>query len=238
MITYKKFPAWDPAVEALVISKLDEIRIALKPYFSNLTPEDRMSIFKLGMERESFVNDVLNATQSVPKVIPQSCDLNELNNNRAVHKGLSRIISYGSDIHEGLDDTRMIAGAQTLSSCNEIYKFFKIAANSNTPVNDIVKEMGQIYKKNGVRKHDTKMSISPGTVLELNGLKKESSVVNTGDTIVAIKCHTEFEGKRPGFDDVELLPGDSFKLPKGYSAIIIVNKSNDKEAEISVLYER
>ena len=228
------FPTWDPAKKALAKTAFDGVKTILKDYLVNLTPEERKRVFKQGVGREPFVNDVSTTAHQYPTAIPDDCDLDTLDNVNAIRKDFGEIITYASSLIEGLNDALMLAGVQGLDICNDIYKYLKITAQSNTPLSDKVKDLGKVYKKTSNRIPDTILGVPAGATIQLKGLVRLSRIVNVGETVLICKCAIELGGSVKAFDDINIEPGGSFRLPKGITSVYIVNSDATKAGSISI----
>ncbi len=228
------FPAWDAAKKALAKTALDNLRTAVGSYLVNLTPLERKKYFKLGNERIPFVEKANETAHQHTGALPSNFSLTKFDNLDSIRTELSEIMNYGSDIFEGMNDAIMLAGVEELNMSNDIYKYFKITAKADTPLNGQVAEMGKVYKKTGNRIEPTGVTVPAGASIKLNGLQKLSHVVNSGKTILTCGCPDELSGKLKPFDAVDIQPGESFQLPAGHTTIIITNKDAGNPGEVTV----
>jgi hypothetical protein len=233
----RDYPDWDPTIIAGVKAKLVDIRALIEAYKTNLTPEEKKKVFKQGVGREAFVIDVTTTAIAFPNAIPDDCDIDKLKNVNAIKSGMDEIITSASDIIESLGDTSMLAGVQALNICNDAYKYFKITAHSNAPLNEKVKELGKIYDKNGKRKPSSYVSVPAGAIISLKALKRGSRIVNVGETVLVIKCGIDNSGSVKAFEDVKVEPGGSFLLPSGITSVIVANDDREKPGNISVKFQ-
>ena len=119
-----------PANETIIIGKLQEI-IALLPELIVLTPEERKSLHKMGDGSMAYVQKAYNHAEQHPPLVPTYLNLPDYKMNADVISPLQSILSVVNELQNGLEDTKLKAGAEAISSADTFYETTKTAAKKN-----------------------------------------------------------------------------------------------------------
>ena len=228
------FPTWNPASKATVITAIDSAKTALDGFLVNLTPDERKTLFKAAEGRDVFMQKAATAIHTYSELMPDDVDVDLMDNAIALRSDLDEIIINLMPLWEGINDAIMLAGAQELNVCNTGYSHLKIAAKGDAAIDTLVQDMGITYKP-GPKQPATRLSIPVSASIAQKGIKPGIRITNLGETVIACRCPVELVGTVKEFEDIDIEPGNSFKLPKGVSGAILENKSATKAGLVSFL---
>jgi len=105
----------------------------LQPYLIALTPEQRHDIPKMSDGTIPYVEKTLAYAQSSPQFVPSYMDVEALFMDMKAHGQLTPILRTVKQLHDGLDDTTMEAGAESYVNSLNYYNSVKQAAKNNVP---------------------------------------------------------------------------------------------------------
>jgi hypothetical protein len=223
-----------PADITGMLDDIDKIRQKFSPYHVNFTPKEKKKFFKLGDIRESFAEKVMNIGTQHDVTVPPDVDIDDLKKLYQFHKDVQQIKSNKSDVDDIIDNVLMDAGVLLLSALNRIYNTAsELAEKGNYPFNDLVKEAGKIYEKSS-RNYGTEFTIPPDAEMKISKIVSKSNFINNGTTVLAFTYADEVSGKFKKGDAQNVNPGNSVKIPTGYSTIVVFNMSADQTGLFTV----
>jgi len=142
------------AVITLVTNKLDECRIALKPYLLGLTEKERQELFKMGNKTVSTIQKVKTYIDTNPEFVPSYMQTVEFDKDVDVVNQLTPIHNVAFQLASDLDDTRMLVGSEALAEALIYYGAVREAANKGIvqakPIYDELRE--RFTKRNTPKK--------------------------------------------------------------------------------------
>jgi hypothetical protein len=95
------------------------------PFLINLTPNEIKKCLKMGSNSFVYAQRILLLARTNPETIPASIDLIQFEEDLALIKDLKAIQSKLDILQEGLKDTLMVLGHQTLKTANVCYGMMK-----------------------------------------------------------------------------------------------------------------
>jgi hypothetical protein len=109
---------------------IETLELKLMPYLKNLSPDERMSILKLGDKSVAFVEKARDWVKNKPELKPPYGDVEELDKDLKALKLLARLLRSLRPIVNGLEDTMMLAGSEAYAEALAYYSYFKSAAKA------------------------------------------------------------------------------------------------------------
>jgi len=150
------------------------------------------------------------------------------------HKDLQLIKTDKSDVDSKIDNLQMNVGILLMNSLNRIYNTAKeLAEKGNYPFNELVKEAGKICEKSP-KSSGTLFTIEPGSQMIVKRLMAKNTFIDSGTTVLAFTWADEVSGKFRKQDAITVNPGNSEKIPKGYTSIAVFNMSADQAGSFTV----
>ncbi len=140
-----------------VEQRLTEINTALKPYLVALSPDERQELPKMSDKTQPFVEKTLDYTVSASQFAPPYMDKEELGNDMKIHGQLTPLMRLVRSLNDGLDDTTMVAGAESYVCALTYYNSVKQATKIDIPgAKSIYEDLSKrfIKTKNG-KEEDT-----------------------------------------------------------------------------------
>lgn len=113
--------------------KIDELLGVLSPYLLSLTPNERMSMLKMGEKNLSFVEKSGELAANNPSLRPAYLDMDEFNIDVVDALGLRTLLNKLQQVTTSVDDTMMIAGGEAYNAALVFYASVKTAAEKNVP---------------------------------------------------------------------------------------------------------
>ena len=122
-----------PEVIAQAKDLANQLTALLSPYVDALTPEERISILKMGDKTIDFVIKALEYVKTNPQFAPAYLNVEGLNTDVAAVNGLTEIEQPVKSLAMQLDDTIMVAGSEAYTAALTFYNSVKEAAKRNVP---------------------------------------------------------------------------------------------------------
>ncbi|AFC25001.1 hypothetical protein [Saprospira grandis] len=98
------------------------------PFLLSLTQDERASFPKLHRENEIFVEETIRAAEQHDDVLPDYIDVAEMKRDLELYQQLGRVMLRLNRLHEKVNDTIHIAGAEALATALVTNNMFQIAA--------------------------------------------------------------------------------------------------------------
>lgn len=118
------------------------------PFLINLTSEERAALPKMEDNRRPFVEKALEYAKSDRDMLPRYIDLEELEKDLDLFRGLASIDRELGKLDESVKDTLAAAGSESYVAALTVYNAAKLAARANNPgidsvVNDLKRQFYQ-----------------------------------------------------------------------------------------------
>ena len=138
-----------PVTKNEILNLLTQIFERL-PFIINLTPEERLSLPKMGDKTIAFVDKVLELAQQNPQLVPPYVNVDELRRDYELSMHLRVILNAVRQIYEKLDDTTLASGSEAYLASLSFYNKAKNASKMNVPGTDtFVRELSKIFEVQG-----------------------------------------------------------------------------------------
>ena len=152
----------NPNLSAVLLqAELDSIKSNLQhvkdslPFLVNLTPEQRHDLFKMGPKSLSYVEYALTVATEHTGILPANFSLEEFKKDYDLAHAMNEIGVVSGPLFEGIDDTRMLAGAEAIAAANIVYNLVKVAAKADSSLDIVLEELKRRYENQGKRKPPT-----------------------------------------------------------------------------------
>jgi hypothetical protein len=223
-----------PADLAAGLGGIDALRQILLPNIANLTPDERKKFQKLGYSSQAFADIIISMATQHSATIPVDIDFGLVQTVYNYCKDLLTLKNNKLDVDELIDDLIMITGIQLMGWFNRIYSNAKdIARRSNFPFNEMVAEAGTRYVRSA-RTAGTNFSINAAVEITIKHVVPGSRFANQGTTVLKFSCGPDLSGKVKHLEPFTVATGNSVKVPKGYTTIVVANMSADTTGSFSV----
>ncbi len=113
-----------PPEKALIAASL-EGAITSMPFLRACTPEERLSLHRLGPRRESFSRLALELARQNLQFIPPSVNVPELERDLELHELLTAVRTQCQQFLQQVEDTQQVAGRDLYAGALEIYRALK-----------------------------------------------------------------------------------------------------------------
>lgn len=94
----------------------------LLPFLVDLTPEERMSLTKMGDSGKPFVDEALNLVEQDDSFMPRNFDKADMRQDKDFYEMMRPIRTLMMQIFEGVDDTTMLVGSDLIIAGLSIYE--------------------------------------------------------------------------------------------------------------------
>jgi hypothetical protein len=223
-----------PADVTAIMAAVDVVRQKLIPNMVNFTPDEKKNYFILGFVRESFVDKMMTIATQHEDTVPVDVKMVVVNMLNQFYIDLKTIKANKSDVDDLIDNLILNTGILLLGSLNRVYNNARdLAEKGNYPFNDLVKEAGKLYEK-GPKNTGTVFTIAGNAQVTINKVITKSSFVNNGTTVLKIAGISKLTGEWNMEDAIAITPGNSIKLQKGFSSIVVMNMSGDQDGNFIV----
>lgn len=118
------------------------------PFLINLTSQERAALPKMEDNRRPFVEKALEYAKSDRDMLPRYIDLEELEKDLNLFRGLASIDRQLGKLDESVKDTLAAVGSESYVAALTVYNAAKLAARGNNPgidsvVNDLKRQFYQ-----------------------------------------------------------------------------------------------
>jgi len=210
------------------------IRDAFSDWVVNLTPEEKKKYFKMGYIRGAFADKVMVIGDQHPETIPEGVDFPTVQMQYAFYNNLLLFKNNKSDVDELIDCLIINVGIVLLASLNRIYNYAKeLSEKGNYPFSELVKDAGKAYAREK-QSTGTVFTINPSSQITVKKIIANSLFVNGGTTVLTVIYGDEVLSKFRKEDVITVNPGNSAKIPKGYTSITVSNLSLDTVGAFTV----
>jgi hypothetical protein len=118
------------------------------PFLISLTAEQSKAVFKAGPNSLSFVEHALTAAQNNPTILPGSFDVNGFAANVALFAVLTDLATVVNQLASQLNDTRLVAGGEAMTSAVQVYNYVKAAVKTTPGLKPVADQLGERFQKN------------------------------------------------------------------------------------------
>jgi hypothetical protein len=136
----------------------------LLPFLLALTEKERKDFRKMGPKSVDYVNLNLQGAQNFPDTLPGNFDTDEFGNDVSLVNQLLAIQIPLASLLEGVNDTLLAAGSDSMMEADIVYGYLKAAAKNNAAVKGLVAQIAQRYAKQAAahtKKADAAAPVSP-----------------------------------------------------------------------------
>ncbi len=137
---------------------LAAIEAALPLLTAALSEADRKSARKTGEGRLPFVLDGAEIAQDNPDILPKTFDAAGFEATVALFTALTEVETLINQTRVKVDDTRLAAGVQALSSASDVYHYAQNAVKKTPGIKPIVDRMGQQFQQAAVTRRVNKQA--------------------------------------------------------------------------------
>ena len=127
-----------------IIKALDDIQTAL-PFLVTFTKDEKKKLRKMGAKSVEYVNLCLQGTANFNNQLPASFDNAEFQKDVTLTNALLTISVKMGALYEGVNDTMMASGSDSMMAADEVYGALKNAAKKNASVKTLVDQIAQRY---------------------------------------------------------------------------------------------
>jgi hypothetical protein len=113
-----------------VMAALETIRQKL-PFLTDLTPEDRRALPKMGDRSRAFVSQALELATQNPNIIPGGFDTPEMRKDVELLDALAPIMTALMQLGELAEDTYMAVGSEAYTSALLVYQYARAAGRGS-----------------------------------------------------------------------------------------------------------
>jgi hypothetical protein len=115
------------------IAKINEAGAILKPYLLTLTSTERSDMLKMGDKSSAFVQKALEYSKTNPEFAPGYLNLDDFDIDFADSQNLISALNTVTQLTNGIDDTKMVAGSESLQAALLYYGGVQKAVDMNIP---------------------------------------------------------------------------------------------------------
>jgi hypothetical protein len=116
-----------------VVTKINEVSTALKPYLHALTSEERSTLPKMGDKTIAFVQKSSDYIGTNPEYVPAFLEPAELANDLGLVKQLQPLLGIATQLSSNIDDTALLASSEAYQQALVYYRSVKGAAIAGQP---------------------------------------------------------------------------------------------------------
>ncbi len=135
---------------AEIINAVTTLTEKLAPHLISLTPEERMSLPKMGNTTRSFVNKSLEYTSQYPEFLPSFIDQASFAKDMQVTDILSQLLRSLQPMLSNLSDSHMLSGSEAYQKALIYYRSVQLAAkNSIANAGTIYGDLARRFQRRG-----------------------------------------------------------------------------------------
>ncbi|MDX2130150.1 MAG: hypothetical protein SFU91_14035 [Chloroherpetonaceae bacterium] len=125
-------------------------------FTSTLSSVEIKRLKKVGDSSIDYLNDCQSAVAQFPNVMPADFDKASFENAVQLFSQAESLLLQIEQVHKTINDLRLVAANKARAEADTIYNQFKLAVKKNASLKPMVTEMGARFKKQGMRKSDSK----------------------------------------------------------------------------------
>ena len=134
-----------------VLQKITDLKLQM-PFLVNLTMEERKKFKGIGNKNVSYVQKCLEGAQAFPNELKKNFDTTEFKKDVNLFNNLLGVQIACQSLLELIDDSMKAAGVDAMGASSEVYASLKSSAKSNASVKNLVAEIAERFKGQGVKK--------------------------------------------------------------------------------------
>lgn len=115
------------------LTKVNDAYAILSPYMQTLTNEERSDMLKMGDKTTSFVEKTVEYIKTNPEFAPGYQNVADLSIDYTDSRNLISILTATTQLMNGIDDTKMLAGSEAYASSLLYYGSVQRAVDMNVP---------------------------------------------------------------------------------------------------------
>ncbi len=201
-------------------------------FLVNLTPKQRKSLRKMATKRTGYVDAVYQAIIAFPSAIPETFNVAEFTKDKVLLDDLKHVLAVFLPIVEALDDTILALGNELMTQSDTCYNYLQRGSKDNAPLTEVVAAIATAFKR-GDATPSVVYTIPAGGNIVIGNVVIGSRLVNTGITVIKFNIG-DAKAVKAGATEINVEPGNSEVIPKGYDIITVYNASSTVEASFSV----
>lgn len=116
------------------------------PFLTNMTPEERKSLTKMGDRSQAFVTKALELAKQNPDILPRAFDLEEMRLDVELFEALYPIVAAFAQLEGMLDDTYKLVGSEAYTAALKVYNYAK-ASGDEAGLAPAIEELGQRFAR-------------------------------------------------------------------------------------------
>lgn len=117
------------------------------PFLVSLTEADRKRLFKLGPKSVGFLSKMVEAVENQPELVPPILDKDEFLRDAKLITSLDRFLPKLTALTTAIEDTRMVAGSEAMTTALVLYGILKAAKRSVPALGPVTAELGSRFSK-------------------------------------------------------------------------------------------
>lgn len=125
------------------------------PFLVNLTSDERKSIFKIGPNSLSFVQNSLQTSKNNPGILPAAFDATGFESDVNLFTSLTDLCTLMAQLASQIDDTRLAVGGEAMNAATQVYTYVKAAAKSTPGLKPVADQLGERFQKASPQKQAT-----------------------------------------------------------------------------------
>jgi len=133
-----------PEDKQAVMAAIATLREKL-PFLTDISPEERRSLPKMGDKSRAFVQKALELAQQNEGILPRAFDLEEMRKDVQLAADLYPILLAIAQLHEWVDDTYLVVGSEAYAGALLIYNAAKM--NNIGGLDDALDELGKRFAR-------------------------------------------------------------------------------------------
>jgi len=188
----------------------------LIPILVALSKAERESLRKMGEKRTGYVNEIWNALDANPTIIPDSYDMADFTLDRSSGTELTSLYNTLVNLTDLLSDSIMILGNQNMGDADAGLELLKSESKHNATVKTVLDAILAGHKNPRIARPE--ISVPAGGSVSTD-VTKGSRFANHGTTVFTL-----FKGVLTT-GGVTVGPGDSVLIADGWNTIRIENMS-------------
>jgi hypothetical protein len=129
-----------------VISAINTIRTKL-PFLTDLSPEERQTLPKLGDRSRAFVSKALELATQNAGFLPRDFDIEEMKKDVNLFNDLFAIRQAMTTVNELVDDSYMAAGSEAYTAALLVYNYAKSSNVGTQGLDGVLDELGARFAR-------------------------------------------------------------------------------------------
>ncbi len=134
---------------SIILTALATVREHLG-FLIALSPDQRKTLFKMGTRSLEFVTQVRDVVASNADLVPKAMEPEEFLSDVALIEAINRILTDLLPMVEAMEDTRMAAGSDAMTSATSIYGVLQSSRKAVPGLDEVVKKLAKRFRRSGV----------------------------------------------------------------------------------------